>query len=78
MDDTEFGRDVYDPSSAEGLSQLIAVAVLEFGVILHSLIIGLTLAVNQEFITLFVVIIFHRESFFGVCRRRCGGLWWGY
>jgi len=60
MDDTEFGRDVYDPSSAEGLSQLIAVAVLEFGVILHSLIIGLTLAVNQEFITLFVVIIFHQ------------------
>lgn len=45
----------------EGLSQLVAVAVLEFGVVLHSVIIGLTLAVNEEFITLFIVIIFHRE-----------------
>jgi zinc transporter 1/2/3 len=48
-------------SSAEGISQLIAVAVLEFGVMLHSVIIGLTLAVNENFITLFIVIIFHRE-----------------
>jgi zinc transporter 1/2/3 len=28
---------------------------------LHSVIIGLTLAVNENFITLFIVIIFHRE-----------------
>ncbi|RSH85381.1 high-affinity Zn(2+) transporter zrt1 [Saitozyma podzolica] len=37
-----------------------AVAVLEFGVVLHSVIIGLTLAVSSEFPTLFVVIIFHQ------------------
>jgi zinc transporter 1/2/3 len=52
----------YDVGTTEGVAQLIAVAVLEFGVILHSIIIGLTLAVSDEFITLFVVIIFHRES----------------
>ncbi|RSH83844.1 high-affinity Zn(2+) transporter zrt1 [Saitozyma podzolica] len=48
------------PSQAEAAAQLIAVAVLEFGVVLHSIIIGLTLAVSSEFITLFVVIIFHQ------------------
>lgn len=49
-----------EPSSAEASAQLIGVAVLEIGVILHSVIIGLTLAVNEEFTTLFVVIIFHQ------------------
>ncbi|WVQ74081.1 hypothetical protein IAR50_003665 [Cryptococcus sp. DSM 104548] len=48
------------PSSAEAAAQLIAVAVLEFGVVLHSVIIGLTLAVDEAFTTLFVVIIFHQ------------------
>lgn len=48
------------PSSAEAAAQLIGVAVLEVGVILHSVIIGLTLAVNEDFTTLFVVIIFHQ------------------
>lgn len=31
---------------------------------IHSVLIGLTLAVTSDFITLFVVIIFHREFFF--------------
>ncbi|WOO85909.1 Zinc-regulated transporter 2 [Vanrija pseudolonga] len=48
------------PSSAEATAQLIAVAVLEFGVMLHSIIIGLTLAVSDEFVVLFIVIIFHQ------------------
>jgi zinc transporter 1/2/3 len=50
------------PSSAEAAAQLVAVGVLEFGVILHSIIIGLTLAVtgDDEFVTLFIVIIFHQ------------------
>lgn len=30
--------------------------------IFHSFIIGLTLAVNDDFVTLFVVLIFHRKS----------------
>ncbi|KAL8284219.1 hypothetical protein RQP46_004968 [Phenoliferia psychrophenolica] len=42
--------------------QLMAVMLLEFGVIFHSLIIGLTLAVTgaDEFNILFIVIIFHQ------------------
>ncbi|KAL1405303.1 hypothetical protein Q8F55_008930 [Vanrija albida] len=50
----------HDPSSAEATAQLIAVAVLEFGVMLHSVVIGLTLAVSDGFIVLFVVIVFHQ------------------
>ncbi|KAI0630673.1 ZIP zinc/iron transport family [Trametes polyzona] len=41
-------------------AQIIGVAVLEFGVLLHSVLIGLTLAVDDEFKVLFVVIIFHQ------------------
>ncbi|KDQ19003.1 hypothetical protein BOTBODRAFT_28478 [Botryobasidium botryosum FD-172 SS1] len=47
-----------DHSSA--LAQIVAVVILEFGVIFHSLFIGLTLAVDPQFITLFVVIVFHQ------------------
>ncbi|GJE90265.1 ZIP zinc/iron transport family [Phanerochaete sordida] len=42
------------------LTQIIGVAILEFGVLLHSVLIGLTLAVTDDFITLFIVIIFHQ------------------
>jgi zinc transporter 1/2/3 len=42
------------------LAQIIGVAILEFGVLLHSVLIGLTLAVTSEFVTLFIVIIFHQ------------------
>lgn len=45
---------------AEAAAQLIAVAILEFGVILHSIFIGLTLGTTGEFIVLFIVIIFHQ------------------
>ncbi|KAH9893317.1 ZIP zinc/iron transport family [Cubamyces lactineus] len=41
-------------------AQIIGIAVLEFGVLLHSVLIGLTLAVNDEFKVLFIVIIFHQ------------------
>jgi len=42
-------------------SQLTAVFILEFGIIFHSVFIGLTLAVSgDEFVTLFIVIIFHQ------------------
>lgn len=43
------------------LAQIIGIAVLEFGVMLHSILIGLTLAVDEDFKVLFVVIVFHRE-----------------
>ncbi|KAG9312726.1 ZIP-like iron-zinc transporter [Chiua virens] len=47
----------FDDSAA---AQIIGVFILEFGVLLHSLLIGLTLAVSSDFIVLFVVIIFHQ------------------
>lgn len=43
------------------LSQVVTVFILEFGVIFHSVFIGLSLAVSgSEFITLFIVLIFHQ------------------
>lgn len=48
------------PSDAEAAAQIVGVAILEFGVVLHSIIIGLTLATSSEFVVLFVVIIFHQ------------------
>jgi len=45
---------------AAAAGQIIGVFILEFGVVLHSILIGLTLAVNEDFIILFVVIIFHQ------------------
>lgn len=49
-------------SLAESYSaQLTAVFILEFGVIFHSIFIGLTLAVaGSEFITLYIVLVFHQ------------------
>ncbi|TBU46783.1 ZIP-like iron-zinc transporter [Dichomitus squalens] len=41
-------------------AQIIGIAILEFGVLLHSVLIGLTLAVDQQFTVLFVVLIFHQ------------------
>lgn len=47
-------------SNHEATAQIIGVAILEFGVVVHSVIIGLTLAVTDELDTLLVVIIFHQ------------------
>ncbi|KAK4033160.1 Zinc/iron permease [Parachaetomium inaequale] len=41
-------------------AQITAIFVLEFGVIFHSIFIGLTLAVTDNFIILFVVLVFHQ------------------
>ncbi|KAK0217742.1 Zinc/iron permease [Armillaria fumosa] len=42
------------------MTQIIGVSILEFGVTLHSVLIGLTLAVDPYFKVLFVVLIFHQ------------------
>ncbi|KAH3681380.1 hypothetical protein WICPIJ_007649 [Wickerhamomyces pijperi] len=43
------------------LNQILSVFVLEFGVIFHSIFVGLSLAVaGEEFKTLFIVLIFHQ------------------
>ena len=44
-------------------SSIIGVAILEVGVLLHSFVIGLTLATVGKFLTLFIVITLHRESY---------------
>ncbi|KAJ6620675.1 Zinc/iron permease [Mycena sp. CBHHK59/15] len=41
-------------------AQIVGIAILEFGVLLHSVLIGLTLAVDEAFKILFVVIVFHQ------------------
>ena len=42
-------------------AQLTAILILEFGVIFHSIFIGLTLAVaGDEFTTLYIVLVFHQ------------------
>jgi zinc transporter 1/2/3 len=48
------------------MAQILGVAILEFGVVLHSVIIGLTLAVDDGFTTLFIVLIFHRKFLFSL------------
>ncbi|KAF8444967.1 ZIP-like iron-zinc transporter [Boletus edulis BED1] len=42
------------------MAQVMGIFILEFGILLHSLLIGLTLAVDPDFIVLFVVIVFHQ------------------
>lgn len=54
----------------QAVSQIIGVAVLEFGVLLHSFVIGMTLAVVERFVTLFVVITLHRETRLSCLRER--------
>ncbi|KAH9028558.1 ZIP-like iron-zinc transporter [Lactarius hengduanensis] len=57
VDDGEHVTTVTDENV---MAQLIGVAILEFGVILHSVLIGLTLAVDEGFKVLFVVVVFHQ------------------
>jgi zinc transporter 1/2/3 len=42
------------------LGQILSVVILEFGVLFHSFIVGLTLAVSTDFIPLLCVLIFHQ------------------
>ncbi|OCT54359.1 Zinc-regulated transporter [Cladophialophora carrionii] len=55
-------EDVANPFNLEDYkAQMTAIFILEFGIIFHSIFIGLTLAVaGEEFNTLFIVIIFHQ------------------
>jgi len=43
-----------------GIAQIVGIAILEFGVVFHSVLIGLTLAVDPAFKVLFVVLVFHQ------------------
>ncbi|KAF2212473.1 hypothetical protein CERZMDRAFT_112148 [Cercospora zeae-maydis SCOH1-5] len=65
----------FDPDSYA--AQMTAVFILEFGVIFHSIFIGLTLAVSgSEFDTLYVVLTFH-QTFEGLALgSRLGSINW--
>ncbi|KIJ39728.1 hypothetical protein M422DRAFT_257561 [Sphaerobolus stellatus SS14] len=60
LDSQELGvsreRGVLDTATA----QVLDLAILEFGVLFHSVLIGLTLAVDEDFKVLFVVLVFHQ------------------
>ncbi|KAG6861081.1 hypothetical protein C0995_004180 [Termitomyces sp. Mi166 len=56
VESQDYGGVTVDNAAA----QIIGVAILEFGIILHSVLIGLTLATDQQFKILFIVIIFHQ------------------
>lgn len=48
-------------SHGEYAAQLTSIFILEFGIIFHSIFIGLTLAVSgEEFTTLYIVLVFHQ------------------
>ena len=47
-------------SYADFAAQLTAIFILEFGVVFHSVFIGLTLAISSDFVILFVVLVFHQ------------------
>jgi len=48
------------PVLDDPIPQIIGIGILEFGVLLHSVLIGLTLATDPGFKVLFVVIVFHQ------------------
>ncbi|KAI5895244.1 ZIP zinc/iron transport family [Schizophyllum commune H4-8] len=50
----------HEDGQHSSIPQIIGVAILEFGVILHSILIGLTLAVDESFTVLFIVLTFHQ------------------
>jgi zinc transporter 1/2/3 len=57
--------------------QMTAIFILEFGVIFHSIFIGLTLAVSgDEFIVLYIVLIFHQTfEGLGLGSRQATAMW---
>jgi zinc transporter 1/2/3 len=62
---TKSHTDIEESRDADSLedyaAQMTAIFILEFGVIFHSIFIGLTLAVSgEEFNTLYVVLVFHQ------------------
>jgi zinc transporter 1/2/3 len=61
QDPEALGTPVEDVDKEAYYSQLLGVFVLEFGVLFHSVFVGLSLAVSgDEFISLYIVLIFHQ------------------
>lgn len=61
QDLSQLGTLVQQKEREQYLSQVFAVFILEFGVVFHSVFVGLSLAVaGDEFNTLFIVLVFHQ------------------
>ncbi|CCD26993.1 uncharacterized protein NDAI_0J01010 [Naumovozyma dairenensis CBS 421] len=61
QDPGQMGTSLNDSAKEQYANQLLAVTILEFGIVFHSVFIGLSLAVSgEEFTTLFIVLIFHQ------------------
>ncbi|KAF9884301.1 hypothetical protein FE257_001879 [Aspergillus nanangensis] len=59
--DSESGQHSSHSALEEYMAQLTSIFILEFGIIFHSVFIGLTLAVSgTEFVTLYIVLVFHQ------------------
>lgn len=57
----QIGTPLEEEDKENYASQILAISFLEFGIIFHSVFVGLSLAVSgDEFITLFIVLIFHQ------------------
>ncbi|EDO18234.1 hypothetical protein Kpol_543p64 [Vanderwaltozyma polyspora DSM 70294] len=61
QDPSQLGTPVEEIDKEQYLGQIVGVTILEIGVIFHSIFVGLSLAVSgEEFITLFIVLVFHQ------------------
>lgn len=61
QDPTQLGTPVEQEDKEKYLNQIVAVSILEAGIIFHSVFVGLSLSVSgEEFETLFIVLTFHQ------------------
>ncbi|CCK68184.1 uncharacterized protein KNAG_0A05180 [Huiozyma naganishii CBS 8797] len=61
QDPAQLGSPLEEPNKEKYANQIMAVLFLEFGILFHSVFIGLSLAVaGDEFKTLFIVLVFHQ------------------
>lgn len=61
QDLSQIGTPIEEDSTEEYLNQIVAVCILEAGVLFHSVFVGLSLSVSgEEFETLFIVLTFHQ------------------
>jgi zinc transporter 1/2/3 len=76
-DDLESDWEQRETTPESYAAQMTAIFILEFGVIFHSIFIGLTLAVaGSEFTTLYIVLVFHQTfEGLGLGTRLSGAPW---
>ncbi|CCK71303.1 low-affinity Zn(2+) transporter ZRT2 KNAG_0G02460 [Huiozyma naganishii CBS 8797] len=61
QDPSQLGTPVQEQDKEQYLNQIVAVTILEAGIIFHSVFVGLSLSVSgEEFETLFIVLTFHQ------------------